>query len=228
MNSNRMILKQEIIGPMMNFIYLIGCSETKESAVVDPAWDIPAILKLAEDSGLEIKHILMTHAHPDHMNGLEQLLKDTNAIIYLNHNEVAYMKECGDATGIPTLFMESCSENFMIVEDGDTAGIGNLTVQFLHTPGHTPGSQCFLIEGNLFSGDTLFVDACGRVDMPGGDVGKMWHSLNRKLRTLDDSTILYPGHHYGSRKRSTIGEQKETNPFMNFTSAEEFRRGMGM
>ena len=228
MDSSRMTLIQEIVGPMMNFIYIIGCRESKEAAVVDPAWDTPAILKLAEDSGLKIKHILMTHAHPDHMNGLEQMLKDTDAIIYLHRDEVDYMQECGNATGIPTAFMKKRPENFRIVEDGDTARIGNLSVQFLHTPGHTPGSQCFLIEGNLFSGDTLFVGACGRVDMPGGDAEKMWHSLNRKLTTLEDSTILYPGHNYGSRRTSTIGEQKETNPYMNFTSAEEFKRAMGM
>jgi hydroxyacylglutathione hydrolase len=204
MDSSRMILKQELIGPMMNFIYIIGCPESKEAAVVDPAWDTPAILKLAEDSGLKIKHILMTHAHPDHMNGLEQMLKDTDAFIYLNRNEVEYMKDCGNATGIPTAFMQQRSENFRVVDDGDTGRIGNLSIQFLHTPGHTPGSQCFLIEGNLFSGDTLFVDE------------------------LEDSIILYPGHHYGSRKTSTIGEQKETNPFMNFTSVEEFKRAMGM
>jgi hydroxyacylglutathione hydrolase len=228
MNASRMILIQEIIGPMMNFIYLIGCRETKEAAVVDPAWDTPAILKMARDSGLEIKHILMSHAHPDHMNGLEQMLQDTNALIYLHRNEVEYMKECGNATGIPTAFMESRSDNFRIVEDGDTAGIGNLSVQFIHTPGHTPGSQCFLIEGNLFTGDTLFVDACGRVDMPGGDAAKMWHSLNRKLSSLDDAIAVYPGHHYGTRKTSTIGEQKETNPYMSFTSPEEFKRAMGI
>jgi hydroxyacylglutathione hydrolase len=228
MDSSRMILKQEILGPMMNFIYLIGCRETKEAAVVDPAWDTPAILRLAEESGLEIKHILMTHAHPDHMNGLEQLLKDTNAVIYLHRDEVAYMQECGNATGIPVKFMQQRSENFRIVEDGDTGRIGNLSVQFLHTPGHTPGSQCFLVEGCLFSGDTLFVDACGRVDMPGGDAEKMWHSLNRKLYSLEDSTVLYPGHDYGGRKTSTIGEQKETNPYMGFTSVNEFKRAMGM
>ena len=228
MNSSRMILIREIIGPMMNFIYIIGCSDTKEAAVVDPAWDTPAILKLAGDSGLKIKHILMTHAHPDHMNGLEQILKDTNALIYLHRDEVAYMQECGNATGIPTAFMQKRSENFRIVDDGDTARIGNLPVQFLHTPGHTPGSQCILVDGNLFSGDTLFVDACGRVDMPGGDAEKMWHSLNRKLYALDDSIVLNPGHHYGSRETSTIGEQKETNPYMSFTSAQEFKRAMGM
>ncbi|MEJ2111317.1 MAG: MBL fold metallo-hydrolase [Acidobacteriota bacterium] len=228
MNSSRMVLIQEIIGPMMNFIYLIGCSETKEAAVVDPAWDIPAILKMAEKSELQIKHIWMTHAHPDHMNGLEQMLKDTNAMIYLNREEVAYMQECGNATGIPTDFMLNRSDNFKIVEDGETAAMGNLSVQFIHTPGHTPGSQCFLIEGNLFTGDTLFVDACGRVDMPGGDAEKMWHSLNRKLPSLEDSIVIYPGHHYGNRRTSTIGEQKESNPYMSFTSAEEFKRAMGM
>jgi len=221
-----MILAQEIIGPMMNFMYLIGCSATKEAAVVDPAWDIPAILKRARDSELEIKHILMTHAHPDHMNGLEQMLKDTNAMIYLHRNEVSYMQECGNATGIPTAFMQNRSENVRIVDDGDTSRIGDLSIQFLHTPGHTPGSQCFLIEGNLFTGDTLFIDACGRVDMPGGDAEKMWHSLNKKLYSLDDSIVIYPGHHYGDRKTSTIGEQKETNPFMSFTSLEEFKRAM--
>lgn len=223
-----MILKQELIGPMMNFVYLIGCPVSREAGVVDPSWDVPAILKLAEDSELKIKHILMTHAHPDHMNGLEQMLKATDATIYLHREEVEYMKECGNATGIPTAFMEERSGSFRIVEDGDTASIGTLTVQFLHTPGHTPGSQCFLIEGNLFSGDTLFVNACGRVDMPGGDVEKMWHSLNRKLRALPDSTIIYPGHHYGSQITSTIGEQKETNPYMNYTSVEHFRQAMGI
>ena len=169
MEAGRMTLIREIIGPMMNFIYIIGCPETGEAAVVDPAWDTPAILRLARDSGLAIGHILMTHAHPDHMNGLEQMLKDTNALVYLHRDEVGYMQECGNATGIPTAFMQDRSENFRIVRDGDTARVGRLTVECLHTPGHTPGSQCFLIEGSLFSGDTLFVDACGRVDMPGGD-----------------------------------------------------------
>jgi hydroxyacylglutathione hydrolase len=228
MNSTRMILKQIKIGPMINFVYLIGCPETKETAVVDPAWDTPAILKLAEDSGLKIRHILMTHAHPDHMNGLEQMLKDTDAAIYLHRDEVEYMKDCGRATGIPTDFMQHRWSNFRIVEDGDTARIGTLSIQFLHTPGHTPGSQCFLVEGCLFTGDTLFVDACGRIDMPGGDAEKMWHSLNRKLRALEDSTAIYPGHYYGNRKTSTIGEQKETNPYMNFTSVDHFKSAMGL
>ena len=228
MEAGRMTLIREIIGPMMNFIYIIGCPETGEAAVVDPAWDTPAILRLARDSGLAIGHILMTHAHPDHMNGLEQMLKDTNALVYLHRDEVGYMQECGNATGIPTAFMQDRSENFRIVRDGDTARVGRLTVECLHTPGHTPGSQCFLIEGSLFSGDTLFVDACGRVDMPSGDADKMWHSLNRKLCALDDATFVYPGHHYGSREYTTIGEQKETNPYMSFTSPEQFRRAMGV
>jgi len=141
---------------------------------------------------------------------------------------VDYMQECGNATGIPTAFLQQRPGNFRIVDDGETARIGNLSAQFLHTPGHTPGSQCLLVEGKLFTGDTLFIDACGRVDMPGGDAEKMWHSLNRKLYALPDSIVIYPGHHYGNRKTATIGEQKETNPYMSFTSAEEFKRAMMM
>jgi glyoxylase-like metal-dependent hydrolase (beta-lactamase superfamily II) len=105
--------------------------------------------------------------------------------------------------------------------------VGNLTIKCLHTPGHTPGSLCFLSEDSLFTGDTLFVDACGRVDMPGGDAKKMWWSLNQVLRGLDDSITVYPGHDYGGSPTSTIGEQKRSNPYMNYDSVQQFMRDMG-
>jgi glyoxylase-like metal-dependent hydrolase (beta-lactamase superfamily II) len=122
--------------------------------------------------------------------------------------------------------MNQRSSSFQMVSNGDTARVGKLSIQFLHTPGHSPGSQCFLAEGSLISGDTLFVDACGRVDMPGGDPEKMWWSLNHTLRELRDSTILYPGHNYGDRPTSTIGEQKQTNPYMRYESLQQFLRDM--
>jgi hydroxyacylglutathione hydrolase len=226
MNSSRMILNQVEIGPMMNFIYLIGCPESKEAAVVDPAWDVPAILKLAQDSELKIKHILVTHGHPDHINGLEPLLEATDARIYLHSDEVDYMREVAQSFGMSTAFMNQRSKNFQIVADGDKALMGKLSVQFLHTPGHSPGSQCFLVEGSLISGDTLFVGSCGRVDMPGGDPEKMWRSLNQKLHALEDNTILYPGHNYGDRKTSTIGEQKQANSYMRYSSLQQFLHDM--
>ena len=224
MDSRRMIVKQAMIGPMMNFVYLIGCAETKEAAVVDPAWDPGKILELARDSGLEIRHILVTHGHPDHTNALEALLEATDAGIYIHEDEVDYMREVARGFGMSTDFLTRREGNIQKITDNTMISVGKLAVQCLHTPGHSPGSVCFLVENCLFSGDTLFVDACGRVDMPGGDPRKMWWSLNQTLRSLDDKTIVYPGHDYGGSPTSTIGEQKHANPYMNFDSVQRFMR----
>jgi len=210
-----LILKQLELGPMMNFVYLIGCGETGESGVVDPAWDVAAILETTRRNKMRLTHILVTHAHPDHLNGLEELLESTDARVFINAEELVYMREMADLFQIPIDFMNRRSSNIVTVADNDVIRIGKLQVQVIHTPGHTPGSQCFLVEKNLFSGDTLFVGACGRVDLPGGDPKKMWWSLNRRLRSLDDDVVLYPGHNYGNRPASTMGEQKRTNPYMN-------------
>jgi hydroxyacylglutathione hydrolase len=227
MASERMVLKQAEVGPMMNFVYLIGCTETRDAGVVDPAWDAPAIMKLAQDLNLKIKYILLTHGHPDHVNALEALLQATDARVYIHSEEVEYMQEVARGFGMSTEFMKRRSGNFQTVSDGDKISVGKLSVEVLHTPGHSPGSQCFLVEGCLFSGDTLFVDACGRVDMPGGDPEKMWWSLNQRLRSLEDSIIVYPGHDYGGSPTSTIGEQKKTNAYMSFSSVQQFLRAMG-
>jgi glyoxylase-like metal-dependent hydrolase (beta-lactamase superfamily II) len=216
-----------MIGPMMNFVYLIGCAATREAAVVDPAWDAQRILDLARESGLNIRHILITHGHPDHTNALELLLEATDARIYIHADEVEYMREVARGFGMSTGFMTTRADSIQTVSDSAKIRIGKLTVQCLHTPGHSPGSLCFLVENCLFSGDTLFVDACGRVDMPGGDPRKMWWSLNHTLRSLDDSTVIYPGHDYGGSPTSTIGEQKQANPYMNYDSVQQFIRDLG-
>lgn len=227
-NSPTLILKQMELGPMMNFVYLIGCAETGQAAVIDPAWEVTSILEAARQSDLSIKRIFLTHAHPDHMNGLEEMLEATDAKVYMNADEVDYMKLVAEFFRVPTDFMHRRSCNFQTVADGEAIRMGKLSVQFLHTPGHTPGSQCFLTEKKLVSGDTLFIDGCGRVDLPGGDPQKMWWSLNQKLRALDDDTILYPGHNYADRPSSTIGEQKRTNPYLRCTSLDQFLRSVGM
>jgi hydroxyacylglutathione hydrolase len=223
-----MILKQVELGPMMNFVYLIGCRETGEACVVDPAWDVPAILKLAGESELQIRRIFLTHAHPDHMNGLEDILEATDARVYLHTEEVDYMKQVASFFRVPTEFMNRRSRNFQAVSDGDDVRVGRISVKFLHTPGHTPGSQCFLVHKNLVSGDTLFVDGCGRVDLPGGDPERMWRSLTQTLRVLEDDTILYPGHNYADRASCPMGEQKRTNPYLQNMPLESFLRGFGL
>jgi len=227
-NSPTLILKQMELGPMMNFVYLIGCAETREAAVVDPAWAVSSILETARESDLQIRRIFLTHAHPDHMNGLEEMLEATDAKVYLNTDEVNYMKQVAEFFHVPIDFMHRRSSNFQTVVDGEEIRMGKLRVQFLHTPGHTPGSQCFLADRKLVAGDTLFIDGCGRVDLPGGDPKKMWSSLNQKLRALDDDTILYPGHNYADRPSSTLGEQKRTNPYLQYASLDQFLRGVGM
>ena len=213
---------------MMNLIYVVGCGETREAAVVDPGWDAPAILDAVRQLGLRLSHLWITHAHPDHINGLEELLETTSAQVCLNAEELAFMRQMAGTFHVDIGFLERHAGRLRPVTDNEEILLGMHPVRCLHTPGHTPGSQCLLIERNLFSGDTLFIDACGRVDLPGGDPEKMWWSLNRKLRALDDDITLYPGHSYGARLKSTMGEQKRSNPYMQFDSAAQFLRAMGI
>ena len=205
--QHSLYLKQMEVGPMQNFVYLIGDSNTKEALVVDPAWDVEAILKTAEREGFKVKGALITHTHFDHVNGLEDLLQKTDGTVYIHKNEAEFLK--------------GMKGNIKKIEGGDQFKIGQVEIAFLHTPGHTPGSQCFLVGNHLISGDTLFINACGRCDLPGGNAEQMYESLNR-LAKLDESTVLYPGHNYADEPTSTIGNEKKFNPYLQKTNLEHF------
>lgn len=200
-------LEQLEVGPMQNFVYLIGDKEKRECVIVDPAWDVEEIYRQINRDSMKVVGALVTHAHYDHVNGLDELLKRMNAKVYCNKEEAPFLKKW--------------RSELKKVSDGDQLKVGDTQITFLHTPGHTPGSQCFLMENKLVSGDTLFIQACGRCDLPGGDAEKMYYSLKR-LSDLGDKTILYPGHNYADDRSSTIGQEKRDNPYLQTPSLQEF------
>jgi len=219
-------LRQLEIGPMQNFVYLVGDPATREAAVIDAAWDIDAILAAAAADGMTITKALVTHFHPDHLGGRFMGMSVTGATelvaklpvkVYIHKQEAPYVGRVSDLS----------PSDLIGVEGGDTVTVGDVPLTFVHTPGHTPGSLCFLAGGNLISGDTLFIGSCGRTDLPGSDPAEMYRSLNQTLRNLPDDTVVYPGHNYADRPTSTIGQEKRRNMTMRFDSVDEFLRFMG-
>jgi len=218
-------LKQLELGPMQNFVYLIGDPVTRDCVVVDPAWEIDTIVDTAVADGFTIQGALVTHTHQDHVGGsleswgmpgripgVEELLARVPAKVYVHKTEREFLRGLGS--------------DLQSVDNHDTLQVGRLAVSILHTPGHTPGSQCFLVDGRLVSGDTLFIGSCGRTDLPGSDPTEMYYSLTQRLNALPDETVLLPGHNYGGSS-SSIGREKRQNPFLRFTSLGDFLRAMG-
>jgi hydroxyacylglutathione hydrolase len=225
-DTNRLYLCQAQLGPMANFVYFIGDKVTRKAAVVDPAWEVDKIIAFAEKEGYTIDKLLITHYHPDHLGGsmMGQNIQGATEIVSRLPVKVYINKDEAEGTRRVTGLSDS---DLVKVKAGDVINVGEIPVKFLHTPGHTPGSQCFLVEGNLISGDTLFVNSCGRVDLPGSDPAAMYHSLNHTLRNLDDSTVVYPGHAYSSESRTTIADQKRHNMYMRFPTLDDFLDAMG-
>ncbi len=217
-------LRQLELGPMQNFVYLVGDREAGECVVVDAAWEIDTIVGTAEADGLRIVGALVTHTHQDHVGGsladwgmpgripgLEELLGRVPARVYVHRAEREFLRGFGT--------------DLVKVESGAELAVGRFTITFLHTPGHTPGSQCFLVEGRLVSGDTLFIRGCGRTDLPGGDPVEMHRSLTERLGRLPDDTVLLPGHNYAGPD-STLGAEKRDNPYLQM-GLGDFLRALG-
>lgn len=204
---SELYVKQIEVGPMENFVYLIGDSRKKECVMVDPAWEVGRVLDQARADNMKVIAGLVTHTHFDHINGVEDLIASAECKVYVNKKE----KE----------FLKNISSDLIGVSGGDKLKVGDFEITFLHTPGHTPGSQCFLVENRLISGDTLFINACGRCDLPGGSAEQMYDSL-QTLGSLDSGTLLLPGHNYAAEKTSTIEREKQNNPYYQVGSLKEF------
>lgn len=219
--DNELIIEQIPVGPMQNFAYLVGSRSTREVAVVDPAWDIDGLLKFINDRDYKLVAALVTHYHPDHCGGSFGSNRVTGVAELLEINPVRIYAHKLEAEGLKKVTGISDSD-IKKVESGDTLKIGDVEVEFLHTPGHTPGSQCFKIKRALVSGDTLFVDGCGRVDLPGSNSEDMYHSL-QKLAALPDDTLLLPGHNYSQVPHATMEETKRSNTYMRIDSLESWK-----
>jgi glyoxylase-like metal-dependent hydrolase (beta-lactamase superfamily II) len=215
-----------VAGQMANFMYLVGDPASREAVIVDPAWDVSGLLDQAAKDGYEVVGALVTHYHPDHVggdlfghqiDGLARLLELQGMPIWVNQHE---------AEGLKTVTGVSDSD-LRKVDSGAILELGAVEIQFVHTPGHTPGSQCFLIGDRLIAGDTLFVQGCGRVDLPGGDPDAMYETLTGKLAKLPRQTVLYPGHNYGPSRTSTIGDELDANYYLNVRSLDDWRALMG-
>jgi glyoxylase-like metal-dependent hydrolase (beta-lactamase superfamily II) len=231
MEESELYFRQVDVGEMANFVYLIGSRRTRECVLVDPAWSVDALLDQAEQDGMTVTGALVTHYHQDHVGGsifgmeiegLARLLERNPVKIHVNQHEADGLKR---VTGV--------SESDLVRhEGGDVLEVGGVRVRLLHTPGHTPGSQCFLVDegagdGRLVSGDTLFLGSCGRVDLPGGDPEALYESLHGVLGRLPDATELYPGHRYSAEPSSTMGEQKQHNPFLRVSNLADFLGFLG-
>ncbi len=200
---------QTEVGMLSNFNELIADSRTGEAAVVDPAYEVDRLLKEAAARGWRIGAILITHTHPDHIDGVGEMVSATGAPVHVGAGEVERVRA------------EAPSAKVVAVGDGDQIAIGDLRVTALATPGHTVAGTSYLVEGNVITGDTLFVGGCGRTDFPGGDPRVLWRSL-QKLAALPEETRVYPGHDYGASVTSTIGWERTRNPYLLCKSEDEF------
>jgi glyoxylase-like metal-dependent hydrolase (beta-lactamase superfamily II) len=210
---------------MRNFAYLIGDRQTGDCLVVDPAYAAGDLLDALEADGMHLSGVLVTHHHPDHvggsmmgfeLKGLAELLERVSVPVHVNSQEALFVSR---VTGIS---MGDLTQH----EHGDKVSAGNIEIELLHTPGHTPGSQCFLLDGRLVAGDTLFLEGCGRTDFPGGDSDEMFRSLQKLAQLTGDPTV-FPGHWYSIESSASLSEVKRSNYVYRVADLDQWRTLMG-
>jgi glyoxylase-like metal-dependent hydrolase (beta-lactamase superfamily II) len=210
---------------MRNFAYLIGDRQTGDCVVVDPAYAAGDLLDALEADDMHLSGVLVTHHHPDHvggsmmgfeLKGLAELLERVSVPVHVNSQEAQFVSSI---TGIPMSDLTSH-------EHGDKVSVGAIDIELLHTPGHTPGSQCFLLDGRLVAGDTLFLDGCGRTDFPGGDSDEMYRSLQR-LAALPGDPTVFPGHWYSAEPSASLSKVKRSNYVYRAADLDHWRMLMG-
>lgn len=206
---------------MVNFAYLIGDRLTGEALVVDPAYAVDELLATLDADGMRCTGALATHYHSDHVGGdmlgwqvegITRLLELAPVPVHVQADEAPWVER---STGV-------AAGDLATHAGGDVVMVGEVPVTLIHTPGHTPGSQCFLVEGRLVSGDTLFLDGCGRTDLPGSDPEQMYYSLTTRLAQVPDDTVLFPGHHYSVEPSATMAATREHNMVLRPQTVEQW------
>jgi hydroxyacylglutathione hydrolase len=209
-----MEMEQIKVGHMVVFCYLVWCPETKEALVIDPGGNEEQLVERIKQKGLKLKYIVNTHGHSDHTCGNAKMKALTGADVVMHPADEEALRSPEARAMLQHLGAEPPPPADITVNEGDHIKVGNVSLQVIHTPGHSPGGICLLYDGNLFSGDTLFVGGIGRTDLPGADHEQFMNSIREKLLTLPDDTVVWPGHDYGPRPSSTIGIEKVANPWL--------------
>ena len=212
--ENVMDIEQMKVGFMAVFCYLISCPRTKKTLAIDPAGEEDRIFERIKEKGLDLKYIVNTHGHPDHSCGNARMKELTGAKIVMHELDDEMFNSPEGQTMARQWGFDISPNADMTVKDGDEIAVGDVTLKVIHTPGHSPGGICLLGDGNVFTGDTLFVGGVGRTDLPGASHNQFLQSIKEKLLSLPGDTIVWPGHDYGASPSSTIADEKKTNPYL--------------
>jgi len=207
-----MIHKKLIVGPLATNCYIVGSESSREGVIIDPGNEAKKILIAVKDLALDIKFILLTHGHCDHIGALKEVREAIGAEVAMHKDDAVRLQEYSLLGKQFDLYCPAPSSPDRLLQDGDSIDVGDLHFSVLHTPGHTPGGICLLVNGVVFSGDTLFHYSVGRCDLPGSSSSQLMNSIHTKLMTLPDNTIVYPGH----GPSTTIGAERRDNPFISF------------
>lgn len=211
---------------MANFVYVIGDRDTSEALVVDPAYNVQSIVDRLAADGMNLTGVLLTHYHPDHcggsmagwqIEGVKELLDIVSVPIHVQADEAEWVRKVTD-----------CAAGDLVShQSGDTVEVGDIRVELIHTPGHTPGSQCFFVDDRLVSGDTLFLQGCGRTDLPGGDPAELYRSLTQRLSKVPNDAVLFPGHLYSPKPSASMGDTRRDNSVFMPKSEEQWLQMFG-
>ncbi len=213
------VLKRFDVGPMQNVCYMIGDEKTKQALVLDPAWQPDTIIKTVDENGFKLSGLLVSHAHYDHTNAIETLLSKFDVPVYAQKEEIAYAKS-------GTSIVNELGKTAKGMSDGDVLELGETKLRLIHTPGHTPGSQCIEVNGALLTGDTLFIGGCGRSDLPGGNPELLFKSLG-KIARLSPNLRVCPAHDYGDVPERLLGEEIKFNPYLRMRDEKDFIEAIG-